>query len=108
MTRTNTPLQALTLLNDQTFMEASQALAKRMLATTPEKRLPMLYQAVLNREPTAKELSVLLRELHRASNITASIPKTPVNSKQHLNWPRMRSWPLWCSIWMKRSPMNSW
>ncbi len=67
MTRTNTPLQALTLLNDQTFMEASQALAKRMLATTPEKRLPMLYQAVLNREPTAKELSVLLRELHRAS-----------------------------------------
>jgi hypothetical protein len=67
MTRTNTPLQALTLLNDQTIMEASQALAKRMLATTPEKRLPMLYQAVLNREPTAKELSVLLRELHRAS-----------------------------------------
>jgi hypothetical protein len=67
MTRTNTPLQALTLLNDQTIMEASQALAKRMLATTSEKRLPMLYQAVLSREPTAKELSVLQRELDRAS-----------------------------------------
>lgn len=67
MTRTNTPLQALTLLNDQTIMEASQALAKRMLTATPEKRLPMLYQAVLSREPTAKELSVLQRELDRAS-----------------------------------------
>jgi len=66
MTRTNTPLQALTLLNDQTIMEASQALAKRMLDATPEKRLPMLYQAVLSREPTAKELSVLQRELDRA------------------------------------------
>jgi hypothetical protein len=67
MSRTNTPLQALTLLNDQTVMEASQALSKRMLATTPEKRLPLLYQAVLSREPTTKELSVLQRELDRAS-----------------------------------------
>jgi hypothetical protein len=67
MTRTNTPLQALTLLNDQTIMEASQALAKRMLASKAEERLPILYQAVLSREPTAKELSVLKRELDRAS-----------------------------------------
>lgn len=67
MTRTNTPLQALTLLNDQTIMEASQALAKRMLAAKAETRLPMLYQAVLSREPTAKELLVLQRELDRAS-----------------------------------------
>ena len=66
MSRTNTPLQALTLLNDQTIMEASQGLSKRMLAAKAEERLPMLYEAVLSREPTAKELSVLQREFDRA------------------------------------------
>jgi hypothetical protein len=66
MTRTNTPLQALTLLNDETMMEASRALAKRMLAATSEDRLPLLYQSVLTRPATPKELSVLQRELDRA------------------------------------------
>ena len=66
MSRTNTPLQALTLLNDQTIAEASQALAKRLLATKAEERLKLLYQASLSREPSAKELSVLQRELDRA------------------------------------------
>jgi hypothetical protein len=54
MTRTNTPLQALTLLNDETIMEASQALAKRMLAAKTEDRLQLLYQAVLS-APTERE-----------------------------------------------------
>jgi len=66
MTRTNTPLQALTLLNDETMMEASQALAKRMLAAKSEDRLQLLYRAVLTRQATAKELAVLQRELDRA------------------------------------------
>ncbi|MEZ5386357.1 MAG: PSD1 and planctomycete cytochrome C domain-containing protein [Prosthecobacter sp.] len=66
MTRTNTPLQALTLLNDETMMEASQALAKRMLAAKADDRLPLLYRAVLSRKATTDELSVLQRELDRA------------------------------------------
>ena len=66
ISRTNTPLQALTLLNDETMMEASRALAKRMLAAQVNDRLPLLYQAVLTRPATAKELSVLQRELDRA------------------------------------------
>ena len=37
-----------------------------MLAAKTEEPLIMLYQAVLSREPTAKELSVLQRELDRA------------------------------------------
>jgi hypothetical protein len=66
MSRTNTPLQALTLLNDQTIADASQALAKRLLASKAEERLKLLHQAILNREPSAKELAVLQRELDRA------------------------------------------
>jgi hypothetical protein len=67
MTRTNTPLQALTLLNDQTRMEAAEALAKQMLAR-PSDRLQFLYQAVLTRQATPRELSVLQRELDRAGS----------------------------------------
>jgi len=66
MSRTNTPLQALTLLNDQTIAEASQALAKQLQAVEPSKRLPKLYEAILSRQPTDKELAVLQRELDRA------------------------------------------
>ncbi|OYW24937.1 MAG: hypothetical protein B7Z55_00770 [Planctomycetales bacterium 12-60-4] len=66
MTRTNTPLQALTLLNDETMMEASRALAKQLLAAKPTDRLQLLYQSVLSREANARELSVLQRELDRA------------------------------------------
>ncbi len=68
MTRTNTPLQALTLLNDQTMMEASQALARRLLSTPGDSvaRLNLLSQRVLSRDATTGELSVLQRELDHA------------------------------------------
>ena len=37
-----------------------------MLVAEPEKRLPLLYQAVLSREPDSAEVAVLQRELDRA------------------------------------------
>ncbi len=66
--RTNTPLQALTLLNDQTYLEASRALATTMLKLngTPERRLRLLIRHVLSRDATDRELSILTRELNRA------------------------------------------
>lgn len=66
--RTNTPLQALTLLNDTTFLEASRALAGEVLraGTKPEDRLVEIYRRILARPPTARELAVLQRELDRA------------------------------------------
>ena len=57
MTRTNTPLQALTLLNDETMMEASRAPAKRMLGSPSSNRLQLLYRSVLSREATPKAVS---------------------------------------------------
>ncbi|MEQ1851037.1 MAG: DUF1553 domain-containing protein, partial [Chthoniobacteraceae bacterium] len=68
MPRTNTPLQALTLLNDETYLEASRAIALQMLVQPGDvtARLQLLSRRVLSRDATAKELEVLRRELERA------------------------------------------
>ncbi|MEN9636775.1 MAG: hypothetical protein RL077_5179 [Verrucomicrobiota bacterium] len=68
VSRTNTPLQALTLLNDQTYLEASRALATTALQTAgpPANRLRLLTQHVLSRPAHERELTVLSRELNRA------------------------------------------
>jgi hypothetical protein len=65
--RTNTPLHALTLLNDETFMEAARELGRQMLALPEHQRLDHLYNRVLCRSVTAKEKSVLGRELNRST-----------------------------------------
>ena len=60
--RSNTPLQALTMMNDGVFIEAAQALALHVLRQSPaeiSKRLQMLFRLVLDREPRAEELSRL-------------------------------------------------
>jgi hypothetical protein len=66
--RTNTPLHALTLLNDQTFLEASRTLAGQALAVEGnfDTRLTWLFQRVLARRPTDRELALLAREWSRA------------------------------------------
>jgi hypothetical protein len=57
----NSPLQALTLLNDQMFMEAAQAMAKAVLAESPDddSRLTNTFRRCLTRPPAADELSML-------------------------------------------------
>ncbi|MGN6545719.1 MAG: DUF1553 domain-containing protein, partial [Aureliella sp.] len=61
--RTNTPLQALTLLNDPVYVEAAQALAARAqseLAGEPfDAKLDALFQLCTARKPSDSEHSVL-------------------------------------------------
>ncbi len=60
--RTNTPLQALTLLNDVTFVEAARKLAERAMKkeTRPEKRMEFAFRAVTARLPSNREQTILL------------------------------------------------
>ncbi len=61
--RSNTPLQALTILNDPVFVEAVQALGKRVVESNvsePADRARMLFRWCLSREPSSDELSELL------------------------------------------------
>ena len=64
-TVSNTPQQALTLLNDPTFVEAARLFATRLLgeskATSDVKHLRRAYQLALAREPSAAEISSLAK-----------------------------------------------
>jgi hypothetical protein len=66
--RTNTPLQALELLNDVTYVEAARNLAQRVLAEggrTPEDRLASVFRRATARAPSTEELRILTRGLAR-------------------------------------------
>jgi hypothetical protein len=65
--RTNTPLQALALLNDVTFVEAARALAARALreGSPGEAALTRMFRLATGRRPREAELRVLARSYAR-------------------------------------------
>lgn len=66
--RSNTPLQALTTLNETQFMEAARALADRTLregGTTDDQRIVYAFRRVLARKPSSTEKAELLALLRR-------------------------------------------
>ncbi|MCY2967932.1 MAG: DUF1549 and DUF1553 domain-containing protein [Planctomycetota bacterium] len=68
LSRTNTPLQALTLLNDVNYLNASYAIAVRAVRTSrePADRVREIFRTVLGRVPAEREVRVLLRESEKA------------------------------------------
>jgi hypothetical protein len=99
--RSNTPLQALTLLNDQVFVECARALARRVLADTanaPEcERVDRAVRLCLGREPVAAErqrLLSLLTDLRKladekpaeAANLLGGPPPAGVSPAEAAAW----------------------
>ena len=66
--RSNTPLQALTSLNEPQFVEAAQALARKSInegGKTDDQRIAFAFRHVLSRLPQAEELKALRRLLNQ-------------------------------------------
>jgi hypothetical protein len=66
--RTNTPLQALNLMNDPTYVEAARFIGQRMLrdgGPTPALRITHAFNLLLAREPSATEQGLLVQSLER-------------------------------------------
>ena len=65
---TNTPLQALVLMNDPTYVEAARKLAERVLHNAPlyeRDRVAYAFQLATCRRPKPAEIDVLISALHR-------------------------------------------
>lgn len=80
--RSNTPLQALTLLNDQGFFELSHKLAERVLRDGPQEdkgKLEYAFKLCTSRQPDQEEMTRLL-ELLKAEK--AAFTQTPQEAKE--------------------------
>jgi len=60
--RSNTPLQALTLLNDDMFLEMARALAQQAISAeqSPQRRATSVFRRLLTRPPRPSELAKVL------------------------------------------------
>ena len=101
--RTNTPLHALYMFNDVTFVEASRALAEMAMTSTGNNdldRLDFIFTRLLARSPLPEEQEIILKALNRSRNSYQkdpgsaseflSIGERPVNDKldkiEHAAW----------------------
>ena len=71
--RTNTPLQALTTLNDEAFFEAAQALAARVVRETPNANAPAnraayAFRLVTSRTPSATEIERIVASYQKQAD----------------------------------------
>lgn len=101
--QTNTPLQALQLLNDDISVEAARGVAQAALLQegNDDQRLTSLWQRILTREPTLEELQVLRglleRQKQRADETTTvnnllSVGASPFN--EALNRRELAAWTI--------------
>jgi hypothetical protein len=76
--RTNTPLQALNLMNDVTYVEAARLLGERMInegGATPESRIAWAFRLATARWPDDSESRVLLANLNAQLDYFRSHPQ---------------------------------
>jgi len=76
--KTNTPLQALTLLNDMQFVEAQRMLAERAVreySTDDAGRCALVFRLLTSRQPAPHEAEVLVKMLQREREYFAGHPE---------------------------------
>jgi hypothetical protein len=75
---TNTPLQALTLLNDKVFVECAKALSQRVMAEAPgdaAARVTLAFRLCTARVPTAKERARLVKLYEELKALCEAAPR---------------------------------
>lgn len=74
---TNTPLQALTTMNEPAFFEAARKFGARILSTktTDESRLDFAFRTALSRKPSERERTILLASLKRYQKMFSERPQ---------------------------------
>jgi hypothetical protein len=88
--RTNTPLQALVLMNDVTFVEAARVMAQNELkqpADSIEGRVGRLFRLVTAREPATHELEILCNRYRRNLELYRERPESAVELSRSGEYP---------------------
>jgi hypothetical protein len=96
--RTNTPLQALTLLNDPNFHEMAQAFAKRIVAQPEAERLDRAFQTALARKPAQAERERLARLLSLERDAFQTQPAEAELIAGKGATPELASWVALCRV----------
>jgi hypothetical protein len=107
--RTNTPLQALVLLNDTQFVEAARVLAQRTLTDAPasdRSRVNLAFRRAVARMPTELEAESLLRLLTAerirfqkeivAADVLLAVGEHDVSSELHR--PELAAWTVLANV----------
>ncbi|MFP6886409.1 MAG: DUF1553 domain-containing protein, partial [Opitutales bacterium] len=83
--RTNTPMHALTILNDVTYVEAARALADIVLrkVKNDDARIRLAGKRVLGHEPSTEELRLWQRSLERAISSFSADPEAAKRFLSH-------------------------
>jgi hypothetical protein len=104
-TRSNTPLQALTTLNEKTFVEAAQAMGLRVLKEGGEnnrRKIIYAFRLATGRRPTSDEVRKLLKfweeqydyfENRTADALEVAVPDIK-NLPQDVNLHRVAAWAM--------------
>jgi hypothetical protein len=91
---TNTPLQALALLNDVVYVEAARRFAERMMTeggSTAESRLTFAFRLASGRSPTPTELATLVKSLEKYRARYRESPHAAEELVSHGESPRNKS-----------------
>ena len=105
-TRSNTPLQALTTLNEPIFLECARALALRTLREgggSDRDRVQYAFRRCLSRKPAEAEVATLLDLIHRQVRhfekpgadpwaLAADDPRKPPQVPQGATPPQLAAW----------------
>ncbi|MFN0198800.1 MAG: DUF1553 domain-containing protein, partial [Planctomycetaceae bacterium] len=103
--RTNTPLQALALMNDEQYIEAARHLAQRMLTEagqTPQDKIRFAFRLATSRTPTERELAIFeeLYQSHKAEydahpdDALKLVTVGTSTRNEQLNVPDLASWTM--------------
>ena len=89
-TRTNTPLHALTTLNDITYAEAARVFASNILAEkkSDDERMNTMFEVMTSRKPGSRELKILYQRLEDLRDQFAAQPleaKKLINAGEYQN-----------------------
>lgn len=103
--RSSTPLQALTLLNDPVYVQAAQALAVRVHSELPDadtqQQLDYAFMLCTARNPTSSERGVLRDLLETQHSINRSQPKFSAAVQDSIKVPEQLTdaeFAAWCSV----------